>query len=303
VNNIKNLIIDGTNLEFRIFYVSKSLQMFTEEGEQTSCIFKFLQTFKRLVNQFNPDNIYCAWDRKIDRETKNFRKILMKGQYKVGRPKPPDIEEMFKQEVKLIEALEYLGCKHMFPNTLEADDVVGYLARKLEGPNIVVSVDRDLYQLVDDKNSVYNLKEIITATNFKDIVGVHQSNFKLYKAILGDPADTIPGLPGYGPVRSKRLAEEWKESNISEDYKEIVKKNMKLIDLDLGYLMQLGEKQSYDDQFKSMKVDNKESLDNFKKFCEKYNFEEYLNNFNDWRHVFSRNNLIKTIESLSENTK
>lgn len=293
---VKNLIIDGTNIEFRIFYVSKELKMTNEAGEQTSCVYKFLASVKNLIEQFNPDDVYFAWDRRLTWPSTNFRQTLLEDQYKAGRVKPPDIDEMYAQEVKLIEGLEMLGCKHMFPNTLEADDVVAWLARNLEGPNVIVSVDHDLLQLIDDKNSMYDLKSTVTKNNFTEEVGVEPQFFKLYKAIMGDTSDNIPGIPGYGKVRSRKLAQQWSTANVTEDVRKIVERNLKLIDLDYGYVVQPEELKSYKDQFEYLKG-VKGDINKFKEFCQRNGFTKYVENFSEWKHLFDRNKLVELINA------
>ena len=295
---VKNLIIDGTNLEFRVFFISKQIKMVNNAGEQISCVYRFLTTYKNLVDQFNPDNVYCAWDRKLDRNSRNFRQELLADQYKAGRVKPPDVDEMYEQEIKLIEGLEMLGCKHMFPNALEADDVVAWLATKLDGPNVIVSVDNDLLQLVNEKNSVYNLKKLITLDNFLREIGVNIEHFKLYKAIKGDISDNIPGIPGFGTVRARKLAANWKNINITESLKNIVERNLKLIDLNYGYTAQPEEVTSYENQFRYL-TGLHGNIDKFKDYCEKNGFIEYLKRFNDWKHMFNRNKLVDLISAIT----
>lgn len=294
---IDNLIIDGTNLEFRIFYISRNIKLTNNAGEQTGCIFKFLQTFYNLVEKFNPTNVYAAWDKKLTRPSTNFRKDILIDQYKAGRVKPPDIDEMFDQEVKLIEILETLGVKSIFPNVLEADDVCAWLSHTLPGKNVVVSVDQDLLQLITPNTSVYNLKELITYENFEDKKGLKPEQYVLYKAIKGDTSDNIIGLDGYGEVRSKKLAVSWNETNVSEDLKQIVDRNIKLIDLNYGYNFQENEKSKYIEQFNYVK-EIKGDLEKFKALCERYNFNTFIENINQWKTLINRNNIIDLINNL-----
>lgn len=266
-------------------------------GQQTGCIFMFLNTFKELVKQYQPVNIYICWDKRLTHKSTNFRKDILIDQYKAGRSRPDDINEMYEQEERLIEMLNTLGVKNMFPNVLEADDVVAWLSNNLPGPNLIVSVDKDLLQLIDRDNSIYNYKKIITIDSFEQDVGISLDKFKLYKAIKGDTSDNIQGLPGYGEVRSKRLAYKWDNSTISEDFKQIVERNLKLIDLDQGYLIQEGEEESYKNQYE---VETSTDIDRFKSLCETYEFVKYLDNFNEWYEIINRNNIVSVINTLKE---
>ncbi len=295
---VDNLIIDGTNLEFRIFYIARSMKTTNDEGEHTSCMFNFLRTFYNLVERFNPTNIYAAWDKKLEHPSTNFRKEILVDQYKAGRTKPPDIQEMYDQEIKLIEMLETLGVKNIYPNVLEADDVCAWLATTQPGRNIVVSVDQDLLQLVNSTTSVYNLKEMITFDNFEEKKGVKVEHFKLYKAIKGDASDNITGLSGYGEVRSRKLASNWSEGVLTEESKLIVLRNLRLIDLHYGYKFQPGERQKYEEQLNYLK-NIKCDIEKFILLCTRYNFKSYIENINNWKRLTNRNNIIDIVNCLS----
>ena len=302
--HIDNLVIDGTNLEFRIFYVCKLTAGPGErnraalQGPESGLIYRFLYTFNRIVELFNPTNIYCAWDKKIDRVSSNFRKDLMLGKYKAGRPRNADIQEMFDQEVNLIEILETLGVKSIYPRVLEADDVCAYLAHTLKGETVVVSVDQDLLQLVTSTVSVYNLKDTITYENFEEKKGMRPEVFKLYKAIKGDVSDNVSGLAGYGEVRSRKLASDWSTANLTEEYKQIILRNLQVMDLRYGYNFQPGEKKTYDDQMNYVK-DVKADINKFKMLCERYNFTTFLSNIDKWKRVVNRNNIVEIINSIA----
>jgi DNA polymerase-1 len=306
---VDNLIIDGTNIEFRVFIIAEGMNarygssdepITASEREQTNCTYRFLQTFHKLVEQFNPTNIYAGWDKKLQPNSTNFRKDILVDQYKAGRVRPPNIQEMYDQEIKLIEMLESLGVRNIFPNVLEADDVCAWLSHTLEGNTVVVSVDQDLLQLVTPTVSVFNLDKIITYENFKELKGVSPEDFVLYKAIKGDASDNIAGLDGYGEVRSRKLATNWNTTNITEDYKLIIDRNTKLIDLRFGYNYQSGEKQKYEEQLSYLK-NVKHDIEQFKRLCEKYNFVTILRNIDKWKRMVKRNNIVDIINSIRIN--
>lgn len=302
---IDNLIIDGTNIEFRIFYIANNMTTVNDDGhvvpvhgELSNCTYRFLQTFYRLIEKFNPTNIYAAWDKRLQPHSTNFRKDILVDQYKAGRIKPPNIQEMYDQEIILIEMLESLGVKNIFPNVLEADDVCAWLALTATGNNIVVSVDQDLLQLVTANTSVYNLKETITYENFLDKKGVRPEDFMLYKAIKGDPSDNITGLSGYGEVRSRKLATNWSESNLTDEFMNIVNRNIKLIDLRFGFNHQPGERQKYEEQLNYLK-NIKCDIERFRSLCTKHNFKTMLGDFDKWKRLVKRNNIVDIISSLA----
>jgi DNA polymerase-1 len=307
--SVDNLIIDGTNLEFRIFCITRGYKTTDESGtsvfnpddptgELSNSTYKFLQTFISLTEKFNPTNVYASWDKKLQHPSTNFRKDILVDQYKAGRVKPSDIQDMYDQEVILIEMLESLGVKNIFPNVLEADDVCAWLSTILPGKTIIVSVDQDLLQLITPNISVYNLKELITYSNFESKKGIKPELYKLFKAIKGDSSDNINGLNGYGEVRSRKLAANWDTTNVTEEVKQIVERNLKLMDLHFGFNFQEGEKQKYEEQLNYVK-NVKGDIERFKNLCAKNGFVTIIENMGKWKHFIRRNDLSDFISKLS----
>jgi len=295
--SVRNLILDGTNLEFRIFYVAQSFKIHNGE-DSLELMSRFLVTFKKLVERFDPTEIYASWDKKLTYPSTNFRKEILEGQYKAGRSKPDNVHELYDEEPKIIKLLSALGVKHIFPNVLEADDVVAWLARKLPGETVIVSGDHDLLQLINEDISVWDLKKLTTQDNFMEQIGVEPKYFKLYKAIMGDKSDNIQGLPGHGKVRSAKLAKEWEEATVTDEYREIVERNLKLVDLDYGFNVETGELDAYKMQFDKENVIACGDIDQFKELCMEYGLDKEMEQIKDWKKILNRNNLVSMINTL-----
>lgn len=293
---IKHLIIDGTNIGFRYYYVTRKDKVNNAHGKPIEIMNKYIEGLKLLIRTFEPEKIYATFDKRLLSGKTNYRQELLGGTYKGNREKPDDVEELYDQEARLVHIFRSLGINVIFPNVLEADDVVAYLSNKLDGNNIIVSVDQDLLQLINERTSVWNLKTLITIDNFEDIVGVSLENYILYKAIKGDDGDNIDGLPGYGKVRASRLAKLWKTSTILPEYRNIVERNIKLVDLSYGLLNETGEIESYDKQFKENEL-RCSNRDEFIKHCTN---EGIKINISDWNHFFNSNNLVNMINSISD---
>lgn len=283
-----NLIIDGTNIEFRFFFVFG-----------TSYMSNFLDSFRNIVEEYNPTNVYASWDKKLVRHSSNFRKDIMEGQYKAGRKKHPDIQEMYDREIILIEMLESLGVKNIFPNVLEADDVCAWLSMVLPGKNIIVSADHDLLQMVTPDTSVFNLKKLTTFKNFESVKGMSPKEFILFKAIKGDDSDNIPGVPGYGDVKSTRLAKNWNAAVLTEENLQIVERNIRLMNLRYGFNHQEGERQKYEEQLNYVK-NVKGDIVKFVELCSKYNFTSCLEDVSGWKRLLNRNNIVSFISELQD---
>lgn len=297
---VKNLIIDGTNIEYRVFFIARKNIQLNSNGERIELINKFLDTFHRLVKEFDPDNIYCCWDKKLDWPCTNFRDTTLEGEYKSGRSKVEDIQEMFRQEEILIQILSAFGVRNMFPNRLEADDVVSWLTQQLNDC-IVISVDQDLLQLVRPGVSVYNLTQLITINNFEEKYEITPEQYLLYKCIKGDPSDNIQGLPGFGVKRSRRLAKDWDNNTLSDEYQEIIERNKQLIDLSNSFQREPNEEVVYKEQF-NLLTNNHEQMKNFDRFTELLEDHEinHFNKLDQWKNIFKRNSLADLINSLPD---
>ena len=173
---MKVLTIDGNNLVHRVYWVANNIKNVSENYH----VYMFLNSFKSYVEMFNPDRIYCVWDEKPDYRQNKRKEILE--EYKGNRDKDYGKEVHDKNEI-IKELLQYMGIPSIFPRDYEADDVIGiinnvennhskikfYLTKKLFR-HIIVTVDRDLCQLIDGKTTVYDpiRKYEITNENFEE---------------------------------------------------------------------------------------------------------------------------------------
>lgn len=129
---------------------------------------------------------------------------------------PEDKERAFKQVAAFERILPLLGVRTLKFRNREADDGIAAACRILAEDRLdpfIVTGDKDMFQLVarhDVDVSVYYLstKRIITASTFQDEVGVEPENFLLYKLLVGDPSDEIPGVHGVGEKKAAQLIEE-----------------------------------------------------------------------------------------------
>ena len=248
------------------------------------------------MRTFNTNSVYVAWDKKLTYPSSNFRKTLSTGQYKSNRPQE-NKEDLYNQ-IKIIEdILPSLGIKNVYPNIMEGDDVIAYLADTLPGNNIIISVDQDLVQLISPSTFFYNLnkKKLIDLKNFEEEIGVKFESFVLYKSIMGDNSDNISGLFRYGKVKSKKLAENWEtdKSILSAEQLAIIETNRQMVDLRYGYKYYPDEVKSYTEQLSKL-TDIKPDLDRFKEYCQKYEFKSHQTQLNEW------SNLLKQSTNLAD---
>ena len=205
----KVLLIDGLNLFFRNFAM---LNMVNPDGVHIGGLGGFLRSLGALINQTQPTSVYVVFD---GAGSTTSRKNLLAG-YKEGRDLHritnwdafDNLEEehdsKVDQIVRVIQYLKMLPVKTTVIDKVEADDIIAVLAEKLvekyNSTCFIVSSDKDFIQLVTDKIILYRPieKEYYTKSTVKEKFGCLAENFILYKTLLGDNSDNIPGVKGLG---------------------------------------------------------------------------------------------------------
>jgi DNA polymerase-1 len=214
-NPMKKLVlIDGNAIFHRAYH---SLPPFaTASGEVTNAIYGFLRMLFDLYKREKPEYLGIAWDRKAP----TFRHIEFK-EYKATRQAAP--EDLYPQLPRLKEVLTTFHIPMVEMDGYEADDILGTLATKAESEEgietIIVTGDKDAFQLVDDRTWVMipikGISEVkmYNAAAVKEKMGVTPEQIVDYKALCGDASDNIPGVPGIGPVAAIDLLKNYNELN------------------------------------------------------------------------------------------
>jgi len=202
---MKILIVDATNNFIRNYAVVPTL---SGTGEPNGGVIGFLRSLGLFARTFESDKIILIWD---GPGGSSKRKAILKD-YKEGR-KPIRINRNYdferidpernkiKQRLRLAEYLKDLPVIQLSIPDVEADDVVGYLVKYYnEDEKIIVSNDKDFYQLISNKVQMYSptKKEFITPDYLLENFGIPPVNFALARAIVGDESDNIKGVKGVG---------------------------------------------------------------------------------------------------------
>ena len=290
-----NLIIDGNNLLYRIFWTNNFK---LDEDNSPGQIFLFLRSLKSYVDKFRPENIYCTWDKKLEWPSTNFRSETIAVQYKANRDddKFKDVHEFAE---KIQEVIALLGVHNMYPLRMEADDLMAWLSTILKGKKVIVTTDKDLLQTISQDTKVYSpiKKKEITLQNFEEYTGVPKEQYLNYRAVTGDKSDNIPGIPRYGLARFKKLD----LTKLTEQQQVIYERNIQLMDLSVGYDYYPDEVPVYEKQLK----DSKKTTSNYNKFLEeakKLNLWSIVRNYTSWRESFNNNeNIINIIKKAIKN--
>ena len=135
-----NLIIDGNNLLYRIFWTNNFK---LNEADSPGQVFLFLRSLKSYVDKFRPDKIYCTWDKKLEWPSTNFRNESITVKYKANRD-DDKFKDVHEYSEKIQEIIALLGVYNMYPLRMEADDLMAWLSTHLNGKRVIVTTDKDL---------------------------------------------------------------------------------------------------------------------------------------------------------------
>ena len=239
-----NLIIDGNNLLYRAIYKKNTWlkknneeRSFNSNGIDTSSLQKFLLDLYNTTESFHTPytQIYVVWDRKLDPTQINWRKKV-NPEYKANRDEESEARKIVHSLcVHIKKVLDSMGIQSVFPLASEADDIISYLTKNLEGGSIIFSADQDFYQCVSETCSVYNpqKKILITPENFEECALVKIEHYLRYKAIKGDSSDNLKGLYRYGEKKAKNLVDNWEteSKSLTEEQLKTVQDTVNLMDL------------------------------------------------------------------------
>ena len=204
---MKLLLLDGNSLTYRAFYALPT-DMATASGQVTNAVFGFTSMFAYLLKDQQPDGVMVAFDR----PEKTFRHDA-NPLYKAQREAAPDI---LRQQMGLVrEVLDALHVRMVDLAGWEADDILATVAEQAKAAGhevIIVTGDRDSYQLVDDPGVkvLYNRRGVsdyalYDEAGIKEKTGVTPAQYTEYAALRGDPSDNLDGVPGVGEKTAAKL--------------------------------------------------------------------------------------------------
>ena len=219
-------LMDAMSFIFRAYHaMARQRGMSTKTGLPTAATYVFVNMLRKLREDFAPEYLAAVFDvaaptfrdqqaeampalRKFDSKTQTFQEVEYAG-YKATRAEMPG--DLAQQLPYIRRALEAYRIPILESKGYEADDVIGTLARKAAGQAYgvyVVSNDKDMMQLVDDRVLVLNPPKdnlICDAAKVEEILGVPPERVVDVMALRGDSVDNIPGAPGIGDKGSVEL--------------------------------------------------------------------------------------------------
>ena len=281
----KLLLIDGHSILNRAFYGIPDLT--NNEGIHTNAMYGFLNIMFRFIDEEKPDYVTVAFDLSAP----TFRHNTYAEYKGTRKPMLPEL----KQQVPLMkELLKAMNIKIVEKEGFEADDLLGTIAKNSQKDGIDVSIvsgDRDLLQLADDKIKIRIPKTKKGSTEVEDyypedvkkLYGVTPLEFIEMKALMGDSSDNIPGAPGIGPKTASALIVQYHDiNNIFEHMDELkppkakksISENVDQIKLS-RFLSEIKTDVNIDYNVMDASIDNMFNDDSYKLF-KRYDFKNML---------------------------
>lgn len=203
------LMIDGNSMANRAFYGVPHLT--NAKGVPTNAVYGFLNTLQAAIERFKPDALFVAFD--ISKKVFRHERYA---DYKGTRTGMP--EDLLVQMPLIKEALSYMNIETFGIEGYEADDIIGTMSAHQSaagGESIILSGDRDLFQLVSEQVTVCFPKskgqemEIVTPEYLAEHYGLTPARVIDMKGLMGDKSDNIPGINGVGEKTAKKLLDDY----------------------------------------------------------------------------------------------
>ncbi|MEO6953376.1 MAG: DNA polymerase I [Polyangia bacterium] len=196
-------LVDGSNFLFRAYHALPPLT--TKSGVPSGAVYGFTQMLIRLEMEHKPKHLAVVFDA----GARTFRNDLYGG-YKANRPPPPD--DLIPQFSLVREVVEAFGVRVLDARDVEADDLIATLTRRAKEAGqrvVIVSSDKDLMQLVDDRCVLLDTMKNVTydTVGVTEKFGVTPLQLGDLLALMGDAIDNVPGIPGVGPKTAAALVQ------------------------------------------------------------------------------------------------
>ncbi|MEJ7795583.1 MAG: 5'-3' exonuclease [Nocardioides sp.] len=216
-DNQRLMLLDTASMYFRAFFGVPEIK--AENGTPVNAVRGLIDFINRLVGDYQPTHLMCCWDNDW-RPQWRVDLIPSYKSHRVVAARPgdqPDIEEVpdpLEIQVPVIRAvLDAFGIAIVGADGYEADDVIGTLATGAGMPVDIVTGDRDLFQLVDDKAGVRVLyiargvgrHERVTEDVVREKYAVEASQYADFATLRGDASDGLPGVAGVGDKTAATL--------------------------------------------------------------------------------------------------
>lgn len=242
------VLLDTSSLIYRSFYSLSPDRFVRSDGKSTNAVYGVAVMLIRLVRTFRQSHPNVSIVACMDSPTCCRTRKAIQASYKTNRPSAPDqLRHQFGWVRQLLAAMDIYTCEM---DGHEADDIIASYSTRY-APSfdevIVVSPDKDMYQLVTDRVKIYNprKKAIEGVDEVASQFGLEPGRFPLFQALVGDKVDNIPGVKGIGPKTAKSVLDECngdiqkmfapdfshKKRDTLVQHKDLIERNVQMVSL------------------------------------------------------------------------
>ncbi len=204
------LLVDGHSQAYRAYFGVKTPLM-TRRGELTTGVYGFTRKLLSVLKEYQPEYVAVAFD---VGETWRHQTYP---EYKATRERMPD--DLQAQMARIEQVLHAFRIPIITKQDYEADDVIGTLARKAAEAGfrvLILTGDRDMFQLANDRIQILYTTggpnprtELYGPEEIRERYGLSPEQYVDFKALIGDPSDNIPGVPGIGEKTAMKLLQQY----------------------------------------------------------------------------------------------
>ena len=199
------VLVDGSSYLYRAYHALPPLT--NSKGEPTGAVYGVANMLRKLLREVKPERMAVVFDA----PGKTFRDAMFEA-YKANRPPMPD--DLAAQLPVLMELVEAMGLPLLQVPGVEADDVIGTLAREAaaRGEDVLISTgDKDMAQLVDGHITLVNTMTdtVLDREGVIEKFGVPPERIVDWLALVGDTSDNIPGVPKVGPKTATKWLQQY----------------------------------------------------------------------------------------------
>jgi DNA polymerase-1 len=215
--NSRILVVDSMNTFMRNF---ATINAINPAGHHIGGLVGYLRSVGYAIKTFRPTRVILVFDgtgstknkKNLYPDYKGNRNIARITNWDVFDDKGDESEAMIGQMSRLIQYLKQLPVSLISIDKIEADDSIGLIAKHYENDPTcnevtIMSADKDFYQLISEKVHVYSptKRKTYKVNDVLEEFNVHPNNFLVYKALLGDASDNLPGIRGLGPKKILKM--------------------------------------------------------------------------------------------------
>src|SRR3990167_725479 len=217
-------LVDGSSFLYRAYYGLKPLH--TLDGRPVQAVYGFVRMVKKIMDTFDPHKFVLVWDSKGKTERHEIFPA-----YKETRQAPPS--DLFEQKELINEFADLIELHQIALPGIEADDIIYSLAKDASQASenvIVISSDKDLYQMIDDNVHIFDpfKNTIVNQEDFEADKGFPVNKLSFYYALLGDSSDNIPGVRGIGKKGAVELVQNFDNlQNLYDNIDKVEKPRLK----------------------------------------------------------------------------